>query len=160
MLLTALYTRIKLLKKEALTLWYAMKHPETPLLVKALALVLVAYFFSPIDLIPDFIPILGMLDELIIIPLGVWLLLKLMPDTVVAQCRLQVEQHMAQKKPKPRSPIGAMVVVAVWLVAVYWVAVSFALPWMQDRQASTPAQASPANPPLSGAGPENLGQNR
>lgn len=160
-MLTALYTRIKLLKKEALTLWYAMKHPATPWWVKLLMLLLVAYFFSPIDLIPDFIPILGMLDELIIIPLGVWLLLKLMPETVVQECRRSVEEHFEQKKPKPRSPVGAMVVVAVWLIAMYWVAVEFAVPWVQARQANGTALPTPAaNQPRIDVAPENAAQNR
>ena len=60
-------------------LWICTRHPRTPLLAKALAVALVGYAFSPIDLIPDFIPVLGYLDDLVILPLGVWLVLKLVP---------------------------------------------------------------------------------
>jgi uncharacterized membrane protein YkvA (DUF1232 family) len=151
-MLSALYARIRLLKKEALTLWYALKHPGTPLWLKVFMVLLVAYFFSPIDLIPDFIPVLGMLDELIIIPAGVWLLLKLMPPPVVLECQQQVEQHFANKKPKPRSPLGAMMVFGVWLLALYWVSVTWLVPWVAERSAAKAAQS--ASPPLTGAAPE------
>jgi uncharacterized membrane protein YkvA (DUF1232 family) len=149
MLLTAFYARLKLLKRDALTLWYALKHAGTPLILKIFALLLVAYAFSPIDLIPDFIPILGMLDEMIIIPLGVWILLKLMPDPVVAECRLQVEEHFNKKKPKPRNYLGGVLIFGIWMMVIYWVTMSYAVPFFEERQslnqspAAAPAEIAP-----------------
>ena len=64
------------LKRDVMTLWFALKHPQTPWYARVLATIVTAYALSPIDLIPDFIPILGYLDDLILVPIGVWLLLK------------------------------------------------------------------------------------
>ena len=79
--------RAKLLKREALTLWIAARDPRTPLDAKLLAGAVAAYAFSPIDLIPDFVPVLGLLDDLLIVPLGVWAVLKLVPASLLAEYR-------------------------------------------------------------------------
>lgn len=152
MLLPAFYARLKLLKKDALTLWYALKHAGTPLILKIFALLLVAYAFSPIDLIPDFIPILGMLDDLIIIPIGVWILLKLMPEPVVNDCRRQVEEHFNKKKPKPRNYVGGLVIFGIWMLVIYWLTMSYAVPFFEARQAlnqppaGAPVETAPQKP--------------
>ena len=75
------------LKQDVVALWFCIRHPRTPFIAKALAVVLVAYAFSPIDLIPDFIPVLGYLDDVLILPAGIWLVLKLVPPDVLAECR-------------------------------------------------------------------------
>jgi uncharacterized membrane protein YkvA (DUF1232 family) len=77
----------KALKLDVLDLWFALKHSEVSVWAKAFAFVAVAYALSPIDLIPDFIPVLGYLDDLIIVPLLVWLALKLIPMDVIKQSR-------------------------------------------------------------------------
>src|SRR5215203_3492782 len=91
--------RAKQLKSETYALYLAAKHPEVPWYAKLLAASIVAYAFSPIDLIPDFIPVLGYLDDLIIIPLGIALVLKLIPEPVFAECRAQAKIAMREGKP-------------------------------------------------------------
>jgi uncharacterized membrane protein YkvA (DUF1232 family) len=106
---------VERVKRETVTLWFCMRHPRTPLLAKALAAGLVAYAFSPIDLIPDFIPVLGLLDDLLILPLGMWLVIKLVPDDVIAECRGEAARWIEERRPKPRSNAGAALVIACWL---------------------------------------------
>jgi len=82
----------------------------------------VAYAFSPIDLIPDPIPVLGYLDDLLLVPLGVWLALRMIPPQVMAECRQQAEVKMTEGKPV--SWVGALIVILIWLslagILVYW----------------------------------------
>ncbi len=105
------------LKAEAVTLWFCMRHAQTPLIAKALALGVVAYAFSPIDLIPDFIPVLGLLDDAILLPLGIWLTLKFIPVEIVNECRAQAALWLAEKHSKPRNWFGAAMVIALWIAA-------------------------------------------
>ncbi|MBD0385283.1 MAG: DUF1232 domain-containing protein [Nostoc sp. C3-bin3] len=112
----------KRLKKDIYTIYLASKDPKVPWYARLLAVVVVAYAFSPIDLIPDFIPILGYLDDLILIPLGIWLILRLIPTSVLAECREKAEATNSQQK--PISWIAAGVIVLIWLLlgilAVLW----------------------------------------
>jgi uncharacterized membrane protein YkvA (DUF1232 family) len=89
--LAALKRWARELKAQLLTLWYCRSHPDTPLAAKLLAAVVVAYAFSPIDLIPDFIPVLGYIDDLILVPLGIYLVLRMLPEHVRAAARQQAE---------------------------------------------------------------------
>ena len=114
-----LKTWAKALKRVVMTLWFALKHPLTPWYARAFAAVLTAYALSPIDLIPDFIPILGYLDDLIIIPVGVWLLLRLVPTQVLADSRNQADEWFLQGKQKPLSFFGLAIILAVWCFAVW-----------------------------------------
>jgi uncharacterized membrane protein YkvA (DUF1232 family) len=110
---------------DVVTLWFCVRHPRSPLIVKILAGILVAYALSPIDLIPDFIPVIGLLDEAILLPAGIWLVLKLVPPDVLAECREQAARWIGEKKQKPRSRLGAALVIATWLAAlslVSWLA--------------------------------------
>src|SRR4030095_14835474 len=91
------------LKGDVISLWFCTRHPRTPFLAKALAMGLVVYAFSPIDLIPDFIPVLGYLDDLLIRPPGVCLVLKLIPDDVMVECRAQAASWLEERRPRPRS---------------------------------------------------------
>lgn len=106
------------IKRDGVTLWFACKHPGTPLAAKALGLVVVAYALSPIDLIPDFIPVLGFLDEAILLPGLIWLAIRLMPSGVLAECRTQAEEWM-EREGKPRTRWGIVFVVGVWGLAAY-----------------------------------------
>jgi uncharacterized membrane protein YkvA (DUF1232 family) len=103
---------------EAVALWFCARHPRTPLVAKLLAAAVAAYAFSPIDLIPDFIPVLGLLDDLLLVPLGVWLTLKLVPPEVMLECRGQAAKWMADQAPRPRSHVAAAIIVGTWLAAL------------------------------------------
>lgn len=101
-----------------LVLWLAAHDPRTPLLAKALAALTVAYALSPIDLIPDFIPVLGLLDDLLLIPTGIWLILRLLPSGLIADLR-----GKAADTPWPVPPRWAVaVIVGTWLWVAGWTA--------------------------------------
>lgn len=102
--------RARELKREVTALSIAARDKETPWMAKAVTWLVAAYALSPIDLIPDFIPILGYLDDLILIPLGVSLAIKLIPSHVMEKARSQAEQIES----KPKSLAGAVIVVLVW----------------------------------------------
>jgi uncharacterized membrane protein YkvA (DUF1232 family) len=106
------------LKRDVVVLWFCTRHPRTPFIAKALAVALVAYAFSPIDLIPDFIPVLGYVDDLILLPIGIWLVMKLVPDEVMAECRVEAERWLEERRPRPRSYLGAAAIIALWLAAL------------------------------------------
>jgi uncharacterized membrane protein YkvA (DUF1232 family) len=107
------------LKRDVMTLWFALKHPDTPWYARALAAFITAYALSPVDLIPDFIPVIGYLDDLIIVPAGVWLLLRIVPEQVLADCRAQAEQWFQEQNGKPRSVAGLVIIIALWCVAAW-----------------------------------------
>src|SRR6266487_2484830 len=86
-LLSSLKQRARRLKSETLVLWFAARHPGTPWYAKLLVAGIVAYALSPIDLIPDFVPILGYLDDLILIPLGIVLAIRMIPAPILEECR-------------------------------------------------------------------------
>jgi uncharacterized membrane protein YkvA (DUF1232 family) len=108
--------RARALKRETYALYLAVRDPRTPWYAKAVAAAVVAYALSPFDLIPDFIPVLGYLDDLLIVPAGIALALRLVPADVLAECRAQARSR-AQR---PASRAGAVVMVAIWLTAVVW----------------------------------------
>ena len=107
------------MKTDALTLRYASIDPRTPWYVRALAISLVIYAFSPIDLIPDFIPVLGYVDDLILLPLGIYLLIRLLPGQVVEDSRRRAREHLAGGWAKPRSRAGLFVVATAWMLALF-----------------------------------------
>ena len=104
----------KQIKRDGLTLWFAGKHPRAPWHAKALGVFVVAYALSPIDLIPDFIPVLGYVDDVLLLPGLIWLAIKLLPPEVLVDCRSQADEWMRTKGSKPSSQAGAVAVVAVW----------------------------------------------
>lgn len=108
------------LKRDGVTLWFACRMPTTPWAVKALCALVVAYALSPIDLVPDVIPVLGYLDDVLLLPGLIWLALKLLPPAVREVCRAQAEDWMARQGRRPVSRAGVVLVVAVW-AAVAWV---------------------------------------
>ncbi|NJN15829.1 MAG: DUF1232 domain-containing protein [Oscillochloris sp.] len=101
------------LKREVTALWLAAKHPQTPWPLKLLAGLVVAYALSPIDLIPDVVPLLGYLDDLLLVPLGIVLLLRLLPADILNECRAQA----ATLERRPPSMIGAVLVIGLWITA-------------------------------------------
>ncbi len=111
----------KLIKRDVLTLWFACRDPRTPWWFKLLAFGIVAYALSPIDLIPDFIPIIGLLDDAIIIPLGVMILLRLLPRDVRISSAERAEVQRARGK-KIVSWSGLILMLLIWLaVGIYLV---------------------------------------
>jgi uncharacterized membrane protein YkvA (DUF1232 family) len=118
----------KTLRRDLMTLWFVLRHPSTPWVARLLAALVTAYALSPVDLIPDFIPVLGWLDDLLIVPAGVWLLLRLVPPPVVQACREQAAQWLERHQGrKPRSLAGLAIVVGLWLLAA-WLVVA----WLTD----------------------------
>lgn len=101
------------LRIEVHALLLACKDPRVPWYAKAVAALVVGYAFSPIDLIPDFVPVLGLLDDLVLLPLGVALALKLAPKAVLEECRAEA-QRRADQRP-PRNWLAAAVIVILWL---------------------------------------------
>lgn len=103
----------KKLKKETYAIYLASTDQRVPWYARVLAGVTVAYAFSPIDLIPDFIPIIGYLDDLIIVPLGIWLVIKMIPPAVLADCREKAVAEIDRGKPINRA--AAAIIVAIWI---------------------------------------------
>ena len=99
------------IKRDVVTVYFAARDPQAPVGARLLAGLVAAYALSPIDLIPDFIPVLGYLDDLLIVPLGLLWVMRLMPDAVLADARRKAEQLLE----KPRSIFAAVVFVSVWL---------------------------------------------
>ena len=101
------------MKRDVVALWLAARDPRTPILAKIAAAVVAAYALSPIDLIPDFVPVLGYLDDVIIVPLGIMLALRLMPAALMAEFR----EAATQRFDRPTSRAGLAFILALWLAA-------------------------------------------
>ena len=112
MVLSSLRGWAKELKQHTLVAYFAARDPRTPWLARGLALLVAAYALSPIDLIPDFIPVLGYLDDLVIVPLGLVLVLRLLPEEVKRSAREQAAALAA----RPTSRTMAVAIVAIWLL--------------------------------------------
>jgi uncharacterized membrane protein YkvA (DUF1232 family) len=110
--------KAKALKKEVFALYLAYKDPRVPWYAKVFSAVVVGYAFSPIDLIPDPIPVLGYLDDLVLIPLGIALAMKMIPGEVMADCRIKAEEMAAQGKPVNR--VAAAVIILIWIAVFIW----------------------------------------
>ena len=100
-----------LVKRDVLTLWLAARDPRVPWYVKALCAAIAAYALSPIDLIPDFVPVLGYLDEIILLPLAILIAVRLIPVDVLAELRERA-QEIADR---PVSRVGAIVIISIWI---------------------------------------------
>jgi uncharacterized membrane protein YkvA (DUF1232 family) len=107
------------LKAQVVTLWFARRHPDTPLAAKILAALVVAYAFSPIDLIPDFIPVLGWVDDLVLIPIGIYLAVRLIPAHVLTAARTEADTWLATRSENPRSYAAAICILALWAALAY-----------------------------------------
>ena len=103
----------KELKIQVYALYLANQDPRVPLLARILAACIVGYALSPIDLIPDVIPVLGLLDDLVIVPLGIMIVLKLIPANVLAEC--QAKSRLVMEQGKPVNKVAAVLIIAIWL---------------------------------------------
>ena len=119
-----LFARLKVwakkLKRDGVTLWFAVKDAATPWYAKALGIFVVAYALSPIDLIPDFIPVLGYLDDVILLPGLIWLAIRLIPAEVLVACRERADHWISTSGAKPKSLLGAILVLGLWAALSYW----------------------------------------
>ena len=126
--LDTLKEEAKRLKSNIYALYLASRHPQTPLLAKIIIVLVVAYALSPIDLIPDFIPVIGYLDDLLLLPLGIMLAIRLIPKELWHRCLEEARAHTDRRL--PRSYIAATVIAVIWLSA----AVGVYLIFSQDKR--------------------------
>ncbi len=108
------------MKRDAVALWFARRHPRTPWAAKALAVFVAAYALSPIDLIPDFIPVLGLVDDLILLPVLIALAIRMLPPEVMSESRQEAQDWLASAQGRPRSRWGAVMIVAIWVALSAW----------------------------------------
>lgn len=129
-LLSRLKQRARQIKADTFALYLAARHPATPWYARLAVAAVVAYAFSPIDLIPDFIPVLGYLDDLVLVPLGIALSIRLIPASVMEECRQRAQERMADGKPASR--IAAAVIIIIWVgiaaLGIAWTYEAFARP--------------------------------
>ena len=118
--MSRLKTWARALRRDALALWIAARDPRTPLLAKLLALAVAAYAFSPIDLIPDVIPVIGYLDDLIIVPLGILLVIKLIDPALMAECRAKATLVANRPVSRPAAAIFILIWIAAATLTVRW----------------------------------------
>jgi uncharacterized membrane protein YkvA (DUF1232 family) len=109
----------KNLKRQTFVLYFAYKDDRVPWYAKVFTACVVAYAFSPIDLIPDFIPIIGYLDDVIIVPLGIILALKMIPKDVIVDCEVKAENLI--KNGKPKNWIAGSVIISIWSIIILWI---------------------------------------
>ena len=114
--ISKLKARAAELKKELVAIYLAAKHRETPWYAKVLIAAIIAYAMSPIDLVPDFIPVLGLLDDLLLLPLGIALVLRMVPDHVMAECRARASERLPART--KAGAIAAGLIVLLWLSAI------------------------------------------
>jgi uncharacterized membrane protein YkvA (DUF1232 family) len=112
-----LKSRARVLKQEAYAIYLAAHDPRTPWYAKALIFFVVAHTFSPIDLIPDFIPVLGYLDDLIITPGGIWLAVRLIPPEVLEEARATASTQGVDRRVRI---VGVLVILLIWILAIIW----------------------------------------
>lgn len=124
--LTNWRARARQLKTETYALYLAYQDPRVPLYARVFIAVVVAYAFSPIDLIPDFIPVLGYLDDVVLVPLGIALALKMIPAEVMAESRTRAQEMMISGKPMNRLAAGVIIII--------WVAAFALIVWLMVRR--------------------------
>ena len=112
------------IRRDVVAIWIASRDPRVPWYVKLLAAVVAAYALSPIDLIPYFVPVLGYLDDIVIVPAGILLIVRLMPDDLMAEFRAEA----ARREGRPRSRAGAVAIVLIWILVF-----AVGLSWMRSR---------------------------
>jgi uncharacterized membrane protein YkvA (DUF1232 family) len=138
-MLSTLKAWARRLKRDVHAVYLAARDPRTPWYARAAAILVAAYALSPIDLIPDFIPILGYLDDLLIVPLGILLVVRLIPADVLEEHRTSADERLSLR---PVSYAGAVFVVGMWIVAVaalYWWLEPLLLDWETAPYLATPS---------------------
>ncbi len=123
-------------RRDTLALWFAVRDERTPWWLRGLGFLIIAYALSPVDLIPDFLPLIGYLDELILLPAGLWLMIRYMPAGLLAESRARADDWLAAGNSKPRSVLGAIIVVAIWVTVAWWLISIFAPSAIADAAGS------------------------
>jgi len=113
------------LRRDSYALYLASRDPRVPWYAKALAIAIAAYALSPIDLIPDFIPVIGYLDDLILLPLGIWLAISLIPPEVMAECRASASTALQ----RPTSRAGMIAIILLWIAGALALAWAISAHW-------------------------------
>ena len=116
------------IRRDTLALWFAIRDRRTPLWLRLFGYLIIAYALSPIDLIPDFLPVIGYLDELILLPVGLWLMIRFMPPHILADARARAVDWLADGQPRPRSKLGIILVIAIWISLAWWLIPIFSSP--------------------------------
>lgn len=106
------------LKNDLKVIYLAYQDKRTPWYAKVLTALVLTYALSPIDLIPDFIPLLGYLDDLILVPIGIYLIIKMIPQQVIGECRIKAQNFQWDKK---QSWLGAILIIAFWAALLFWI---------------------------------------
>jgi uncharacterized membrane protein YkvA (DUF1232 family) len=117
------------LKRDSYALYLASRDPRVPWYAKALAIAIAAYALSPIDLIPDFIPVIGYLDDLILLPTGIWLAVSLVPPDVMAECRTRADTALE----RPASRAGMIAIILLWITGALALAWAIFAYWPRSR---------------------------
>lgn len=120
-LIDSLKVKAKLLKSELTALYYAYRHPDTKLLPKMIILCALGYSLCPIDLIPDFIPVLGYLDDLLIVPLLITLSLKVIPKDIMSECRKRASEEPLLLR---NNIVAAVIFVGIWITLFVFIAIT------------------------------------
>jgi len=120
----SLKDRVKNLKIEVHALYLASKDPRTPWYAKLLMVLVIGYAISPLDLIPDFIPVLGLLDDLVIVPAGIALVVRMIPKELMEECRRKARDEPINTRTKW---LAVLIIVSIWAIAIYLV-IRFVLP--------------------------------
>jgi uncharacterized membrane protein YkvA (DUF1232 family) len=132
-----LKAKVRVIKIESFTLVYAYRHVQTPWYAKILIIITLGYLLSPIDLIPDFIPILGYLDDLVIVPLLIILSIKLIPNHVVTECREKAQEQLnTVGKPKKTAWWFAVLIVVFYAMMIYFLICWLKWKWFSSRNIS------------------------
>jgi len=113
--------KVNALKRDLMSLWFAYQDKRTPWYAKLWAAGVVGYAFSPIDLIPDFIPILGYLDDAIILPIGIFIAIRLIPKDVLSESRIKAQIWFDNNKGKPKNWVVAALILLLWMAILFFI---------------------------------------
>lgn len=114
--------KAKKLKTELVVLHLAYQHPKTPWTAKTLIILMIGYALSPIDLIPDFIPVIGLLDDFILLPIGIYWVIKMIPKNVLKESSIQAETYQWDKK---KSLTAGLIIGIIWIIILYFIILKF-----------------------------------
>jgi uncharacterized membrane protein YkvA (DUF1232 family) len=113
----------KKIKREIGALYLASKRSDVTIYAKIISILVISYALSPIDLIPDFIPVIGYVDDLILVPLGIYIAIKLIPKNIMEECRQQAENIF--DKGKPKNWFAGGIIISIWIMLIIYIIMRF-----------------------------------